>query len=233
MSSPISDPDARPCGRSTARLLVVDDHPIVRDGLVQLLGRTPGLSVVAAVGSPEEARQVVLEREIDLVLMDLMIGASDSLILIADLIADRPTLKILVVSALNQSMYAERALRAGASGYIMKSAETPELLFAISSVLEGRVYLCPKIFVSLFRGVLHRSATAGTPGAGGLSDRELQVFQLIGAGMPNREIARHLGISVKTVETHRENLKIKLGVANSSELAAAAQNFVTSVIASD
>lgn len=228
-----TDPEARCPTRSTARLLVVDDHPIVRDGLVQLLGRAPGLVVVTAVGSQEEARQAVRQHEVDLALVDLMIGASDSLALISELVAERPTLKVLVVSALSQSVYAERALRAGAAGYIMKSAETPELLLAISSVLEGRVYLCPKIFVSLFRGVLHRSAAASSSGAAGLSDRELQVFQLIGAGLPNREIARNLGISVKTVETHRENLKVKLGLNNSSELAASAQDFVASLAASD
>lgn len=227
MTTPAAASNAK--NPTVARVLIVEDHPIVRAGLVQLIGAEPNLAVAAAVGTADEACAVLRDAPVDLVLLDLMLGAGDSLVLIAELVQRYPALKVLVLSAMNESIYAERVLRAGALGYIMKSAETPEVLLALRSVLEGRVYLSPKIFVKLFRGVLHRSSLAKIPGAEGLSDRELQVFQLIGAGTPNREIAQQLGISVRTVETHRENLKVKLGVSSSSELASSAQHFVSSI----
>jgi len=211
------------------RVLIVEDHPIVRAGLEGLIGSHPGMKVAAAVGTAEEVRAVLAERPADLVLLDLMLGHQDTLGLIGELTARHPGLRILVISAMSESIFAERTLRAGAMGYIMKSAATSEVLIAVTSVLEGRIYLSPKIFVSLFRGLLHRSSLEGVKGAEGLSDRELQVFQLIGADLPNREIAQQLGISVKTVETHRENLKNKLGVTDSVALAAAAQKFVGSI----
>jgi DNA-binding NarL/FixJ family response regulator len=113
----------------------------------------------------------------------------------------------------------------------MKSAESVEVLNALKCVLEGRVYLSPRIFVGMFRGLLKRSTKQSLPGAEGLSDRELQIFQLIGADLPNREIAAQLNISVKTVETHRENLKNKLGLQDSADLKSAASFFVNSLVA--
>jgi DNA-binding NarL/FixJ family response regulator len=114
----------------------------------------------------------------------------------------------------------------------MKSAETSEVVNAIQSVLSGRIYLSPRIFVGLFRGLLQRSSkegVAGAAGVAGLSDRELQVFQMIGAGIPNRGISTQLSISVKTVEAHRENLKNKLGVQDSVALKDVAESFVNTV----
>lgn len=214
--------------RGPARILIVEDHPIVRFGLAELVGSTPGLLVVGAVGTPADARALLKEHHVELVLLDLMLGAVDTLGFMAELVQQHRRVRILVISAMQESVYAERALRAGALGYVMKSAEMSEVLLAIKSVLQGRVYLSPKIFVTLFRGLLQRSSVGAVPGAEGLSDRELQVFQMIGAGTANRDIAKQLGISVKTVETHRENLKNKLGIANAPDLAAAAQRFLGS-----
>jgi DNA-binding NarL/FixJ family response regulator len=214
----------------TARILIIEDHPIVRFGLAQLVVSTQQFAVVGAVGTQSEARAMLREHPVDLLLLDLMLGAVDTLAFMAELAQRHREVRILVISAMQESVYAERALRAGALGYVMKSADMSEVLLAINSVLQGRVYLSPKIFVTLFRGLLQRSSVGAVPGAEGLSDRELQVFQLIGAGTANREIAKQLGISVKTVETHRENLKNKLGIANAADLAAAAQRFVGSMI---
>lgn len=224
-----SPPTNAPLFATPARIVIVEDFPVVRDGLVQLLGADPGLRVVDAVGDERSARASLQQHAPDLLLLDLMLNGSNALTLIADLTHERPQLKILVLSMLNEAVYAERALRAGALGYVMKTADTAEVLQAVSSVLGGRVYLSPKIFVSVFRGLLHRTPLREVPGAAGLSDRELQVFQLIGSGAPNRQIALQLGISVKTVETHREHLKTKLGLENSEELVRAAELFINSL----
>lgn len=212
-----------------AHIVIVEDFPVVRDGLVQLLGADPGLKVVDAVGDERSARSSLKEHQPDLLVLDLVLNGNNALTLIADLTRELPQLKILVLSMLNEAVYAERALRAGALGYVMKTADTSEVLQAVRSVLDGRVYLSPKIFVGVFRGLLHRTPLREVRGAEGLSDRELQVFQLIGSGAPNRQIAAQLGISVKTVETHREHLKTKLGLQTSGELVQSAELFINSL----
>jgi DNA-binding NarL/FixJ family response regulator len=214
-----------------ARLVLVEDQPIIRDALAQLLNNTPGFTVLAAVGSVNSARECVKREQPDVLLLDLMLGGSDALGLISELSEAHPKTKILVLSMMNEALYAERAMRAGAVGYVMKTAATAEVVNALKCVLDGRVYLSPRIFVGLFRGLLKRSAKGSMPGAEGLSDRELQIFQMIGAGLPNREIATQLSISVKTVETHRENLKNKLGLQNGADLKEAASFFVNSLVA--
>jgi DNA-binding NarL/FixJ family response regulator len=209
--------------------LIVEDFPIVRDGLAQLIGSSPELEVIDAVGDERSARASLQRERPDLILLDLMLGGTNGLTFIADLIREQPDLKILVLSMLNEAVYAERALRAGAVGYVMKTADTTEVLQALRSVLDGRIYLSPRIFVGMFRGLLHRSALHQVKGAEGLTDRELQIFQLIGSGAPNRQIAAQLNISVKTVETHREHLKEKLGLPDSSALVNAAELFINSL----
>ena len=209
--------------------MIVEDFPMFREGITQLLGSVPGLLVVDSVGDERSARSSIRLHKPDLVLLDLMLGDVNSLPLITDLCREQPGLKILVFSMLSESVYAERALRAGAVGYLMKTAETSEVLQALRSVLDGRVYLSPRIFVGLFRGLLHRSSLNQVPGAEGLSDRELQVFQLIGSGVPNRQISAQLGIGIKTVETHREHIKSKLGLHDSKGLVEAAELFINTL----
>ena len=216
--------------KEPTRVLIVEDHPVVRDGLVQLLSRIEGVKLVDAVGNAKSAREVILREKPGMVLLDLMLGGSDGLALISELAVAAPTTRILVISMMSEAIYAERAMRAGAVGYVMKSAETDEVIRAVKSVCDNRVYLSPKIFVTLFRGLLKRSSFGGIPGAEGLSDREMQVFQLIGTGTANRDIATQLGISVKTVESHRENLKKKLGLSAGVDLCEAAAKFVNSLV---
>lgn len=226
---PIMSEEFAPPTPTCARLVVIEDHPVIRDALAHLLETTPGFLVVAALGTVEEARSAVLELKPDAVLLDLMLGGADALALIAELTEALPATRILVLSMMSEAIYAERALRAGAVGYIMKTAETSEVVNALRSVLDDRVYLSPRIFVTMFRGLLKR-AKHNLPGAEGLSDRELQIFQLIGAGIANRDIAAQLNISVKTVEAHRENLKNKLGLQDGAGLKDAASAFVNSLV---
>jgi DNA-binding NarL/FixJ family response regulator len=208
------------------RILVIEDHPIVRAGLVHVLNENPGFSVCAATGDGESALALAREHKPEIILLDLMLEGRDSLSLIAEFLRGRPATKVLVLSMMHETIYAERALHAGAVGYIMKSAETSEVMLALRNIVEGRLYLSPKIFISIFRGILpHDSGKTG----GVLSNRELQIYQLIGAGIPNREIAAKLTISVKTVEAHRENIKSKLGLHDARELSHAAQDFIATL----
>ncbi len=207
------------------RVLVVEDHPVVRQGLVHMVNATAGFTVCADTGDRTQVRELARRYCPTVVLFDLLLDNRHGLDVVGELIADDAALRVLVISMLNESVYAERALRAGAVGYVMKSAETREIQLALRNVAEGRIYLSPQIFVAVFRGLL-KQRNGDT--AGPLSDRELQVYQMIGAGLPNREIASSLGISVKTVEAHRENIKTKLGLDDARELSASAQDYVAS-----
>ncbi|MEJ1970958.1 MAG: response regulator transcription factor [Lacunisphaera sp.] len=211
---------------TSPRVLVIEDHPVVRAGLVHALGSGPGFIVCGATGEQRAARELARQHQPELVILDLILDGHENLPLIGEILAEVPSTRILVLSMLDETVYAERALRAGALGYVMKSADTDEIILALRNLMEGRIYLGPKIFVSLFRGLIERSPG---PTRISLSDRELQIYQLIGAGIPNRDIARKLGISVKTVETHRENIKFKLGLQDAQELSAAAQRYISAL----
>jgi DNA-binding NarL/FixJ family response regulator len=197
--------------------------------LVHFLSANSDFEVIEAVGDEPSARASLALNKPDLVLLDLMLGEVNGLTLITDLIRGDPTLKILVLSMMKEAVYAERALKAGAVGYVMKSADTTEVLQAIRSVLEGRVYLSPRIYISVFPGTVQRASSSKIEGVDSLSNREFQVFQMIGSGIPNRQMALQLGISVKTIETHREHLKNKLRLHDSVELVHAAELFVNSL----
>lgn len=208
------------------RIMIIEDHPIVRAGLVHVLNANPALSVCADTGEYGSALELVRVHQPEVILLDLMLQGRDCFSLIGDVLREVPDTKILILSMMHETVYAERALHAGAVGYVMKSAETSEVMLALKNVIEGRLYLSPKIFISMFQGILpHDSAKTG----GVLSNRELQIYQLIGAGVPNREIAVKLGISVKTVEAHRENIKSKLGLHDARELSQAAQDFIATL----
>jgi len=208
------------------RVVVVEDHPVVRAGMIHVLESQPHFVVCASTGEPRAAADLVRKHQPDIVVLDVMLDGRENLSLITDFLAIDPAVKVLVLSMLDESIYAEKALRAGAVGYVMKSADTAEIQLALRNLVEGRVYLSPKIFVTLFRGLLKRTGSTVT---NPLSDRELQVYQLIGAGIPNRDIAKKLGVSVKTVETHRENIKSKLGLHDARELSTSAQHYIATL----
>lgn len=212
-----------------ARVLVVDDHPLLRAGLVSLIQDQPDLVLC---GEADCAGDTILAVDSDpppeLVILDLMLGSADGLELIKQIRALRPGLLILVISMHDELIYAERALRAGATGYIMKKEPAQEMLTAVHAVLQGEVYLSGRMRVLLAeKGLATDPCRFLVPQAEPpLSDRELHVFRLIGAGLATKQIAAELRLSVKTIETYRENLKVKLRLANAPELLRAAKQWV-------
>jgi DNA-binding NarL/FixJ family response regulator len=208
--------------RTRTRLLLVDDHPIVRQGIAQLLSTQVDLEVIGEAGNTEQARELVAKLKPDLVLLDLSLAGGSGLNLLKELKELQSNLQILVLSMHDEATYAERVLRAGASGYVMKEAATDVLIDALKIVRQGGIYLSPRASDAMLRGRGGHSSgphpEARPGGIATLSNRELEVFRRIGVGQGTREIAAELGLSVKTVETHRARIKDKLGVASSTEL---------------
>ena len=201
------------------RVLIVEDHPMMREGVIQLVTQEPGLEVVLATGDPVAALQSVSSLRPDLVILDMTLPGKNGLELLKDMRALSPDLHVLVLSMHDELLYAERVLKAGGRGYIMKSADTTELIHALHTVLSGGVYISPRIsgrIIEAFSG--SRGADTAAP-VDRLSDREFQVFQLIGQGRSTKEIGSLLHISAKTVEVHRIAIKKKLQIGTASELA--------------
>jgi DNA-binding NarL/FixJ family response regulator len=203
---------------SKIRILVVDDHPIVRSGLSRLINQQGDLICCGEAGTPAEAQEAVTRLKPDLVIMDLRLKGGDGLELIKTLKAQIPELSMLVLSQYEAPFYVERALRAGALGYVVKEQAAEELLSAIRSVLAGEVYLTRAMAARLLHTFIGVAPGAPPTGVERLTDRELQVLHLLGAGMSTRKIAAELNLSFKTIETHRENIKRKLGVRDAAGL---------------
>jgi DNA-binding NarL/FixJ family response regulator len=213
----MNPPEGRANGKS--RILVVDDHPLVREGLADLVNDQSDLCVCGEAASIAEAQAAIRTQTPDLVLLDLRLGPGDGLEAIKGLRAQFPDLRILVVSQFDESVYAERALRAGALGYIMKERATAEVLRAIRIALAGGTYASPEIGMMALTRLLEDDPVVDQLDLGSLTQRELQVFESLGAGKSSLQIAAELALSVKTVETHRDHLKFKLGLATGAELA--------------
>jgi DNA-binding NarL/FixJ family response regulator len=209
-----------------ARVLVVDDHPLVRQGLVQLITQQDDLIVCGETATHTEALSVLSASLPDLLVLDLRLKEGDGLEFIKFLKGRFPGLPVLVLSQFDEELYAERSLRAGASGYVMKEQASEEVLGAIRTVLAGRIYITPDLNAVLLQRLISAKPQAGEMAFGNLSDRELQVLQLLGSGIGNREIALQLHLSIKTVETYREHLKHKLSLRNSDELVYFARQWV-------
>ncbi|WP_058555188.1 response regulator transcription factor [Thiohalocapsa sp. ML1] len=200
-----------------ARILIVDDHPLVRAGLRSLFAEVPELSICAEVGNVRDAIDVARKLEPDLALIDISLDDGSGIELIKRLKVHMPQLKMLVCSMHDESLFAERAINAGARGYVNKHQVTEQILDAIQQVLAGRIYLSEKMVERVINGFAKKK-DAGTSSIEDLSDRELEVFGLIGQGMSTSKIAERLHLSVKTVETHREKIKRKLQLATGGEL---------------
>ncbi len=199
------------------RIFLVDDHPMIRERLTELINREPDLRVCGEAESASSARSALQTITADLALVDLSLKGSSGIELLKDLRLEWPDLKLLVLSMHDESLYAERVLRSGARGYITKQEATTQVLNAIRKVLDGGVYLSPRMTDEL----LQRCSDGREFGASPLSlltDRELEVVQRIGRGQSTRQIAIELNLSVKTVETYRERIKEKLGLKNGMEL---------------
>ncbi|MFT5465803.1 MAG: DNA-binding NarL/FixJ family response regulator [Verrucomicrobiales bacterium] len=199
------------------RILIVDDHPVMRFGLVSLINSNENLTVCGECGSACEAMEACQREAPDLALVDITLPDKNGLELVKDLRAWNEQLLILVVSMHEENVYAERALRAGARGYVMKEEAADKLVEAVGQVLAGGVYVSPKISARIVQQFADSGGSPESP-IGRLTDRELEVFQQIGEGMASREIAAKLTISVRTVDAHRAHIKEKLGLRDATEL---------------
>jgi DNA-binding NarL/FixJ family response regulator len=208
----------KPPATSRRRLLIVDDHPFMRAGLAQLIDRQPDLVVCGEAANPAEAMQRLAAGGVDLVLADMTMPGRSGLDFLKDLLALHPGLPVLVVSMHDEVVYAERALRAGARGYIMKEAGGENLLAAIRQIFSGLVYVSPQMSALLLASFSGRKTRDADSPFGKLTDREFEIFQLIGRGRNTREIAQQLGLSTKTVDVHRANLKTKLDLKDMTAL---------------
>ncbi|MCB9849887.1 MAG: response regulator transcription factor [Phycisphaerales bacterium] len=198
-------------------VLLVDDHPIVRRGMREIIARELDLTVCGEAGTVEEALRLIEETKPDLVIVDLSLDDVSGLELIKQVAAKGGSTKMLVASMHDETTYADRALQAGALGYINKAEATDHLIGAIRKVLNGKVYLSEEMTAR----VLDRTRVGGNGGESpieSLTDRELEVFSMFGQGYTAKEIAERLSRSVKTIETHRDNIRAKLDIDTSAEL---------------
>lgn len=203
-------------------VLLVDDHPLVRHGLTQLIDPQDDLKVCGEAGTVDEALAAVDALRPDIAIIDLSLGDADGLDLVKSLRKRHPDLPLLVCSMHKESVYAERALRAGARGYVMKQESNEVVLAAIRRVLSGHIHVGECVASTMLLKLVNPAALENEPTVQQLSDREFEVFGLIGRGAGPSGIARQLGISVKTVETHREGIKRKLNLATARDLVRAA-----------
>src|ERR1700676_583833 len=199
------------------RILVVDDHPIVRQGLTLLINREPDLVVCGEAEESMGAMHVLASARPDVLIVDISLNGPDGLDLLKNIRTTHPNLPVLILSMHDESIYAERALRAGANGYIMKQEATDKVLVAVRRILNGEIYVSDRIASKMLK---HYITGSGLPNSSiaDLSDRELEVFRLIGEGHGTRQIAEELHISVKTVESYQAHIKEKLSLKNSREL---------------
>ncbi len=215
-----------PAAPKRKRILVVDDHPLMREGVTQWIQRAPDLEVCGAAESAAQAISLAEQFQPDLVLTDISLSGRDGLELIKDLRALRPDLPVLVLSMHEESLYAGRALRAGARGYIMKRAGGDRVVEAIREVFQGRIAVSPELTTRLLEEYAGRGSRSGRVQLPNLTDREFEILQLIGQVKTNREIAQQLRLSQKTVETHRMNLMRKLKLKSANELLRFALQYV-------
>lgn len=202
----------------TKRILIVDDHPVVRQGLVLTLGREPGWVICGEAETLLDARSILNQERPDLILADLDLQGASGLDLIKEIKQFHPHVLVLVLSAHDEDLYAERALRAGARGYMMKKERPEKLIAAIHTVLNGELAISEIIKAKILENLV--GSREGRPGFSidKLTDRELEVFRMVGLGLPTRGIAEKLSVSVKTVEAHFAHIKQKLGLQSGMEL---------------
>jgi DNA-binding NarL/FixJ family response regulator len=211
----LRDPGS-PAAKST--VFVVDDHPIVRQGLALFINREPDLAVCGDAEEAGAALRRIEELKPDLIIVDISLNGPDGLDLVKNIRTRDPNLPVLILSMLDESLYAERALRAGANGYIMKHEATELVLTAIRRILGGEIYVSDRMANRMLHRFVGGSQAAERSPIAELTDRELEVFRLIGKGHGTRQIAEELHISVKTVESYQAHIKEKLSLKNAREL---------------
>lgn len=210
------------------KIIIVDDHPMMRKGLASTLETEPGFEISAQLERAEDAIDRVEKVKPDLIIVDISLPGMNGIELVKNLHFQYPDLKVLVVSRHEESLYAERALRAGAKGYVMKFESSDVLLKAVRKVLNGGIHVSEEISEKLLLSAMTGKSTGLESPVELLSDRELEVFELIGRGKSSKEIAEQLHLAVKTIETYRSRIKEKLDLKNSTELVFHAVKWVES-----
>ena len=203
---------------ATTRVFLVDDHPLVRESLASLIQRQPDLSVCGEADNPAAALTGITAAQPDVAIVDLSLGERTGLDLIRDLKTSHPRVAVLVLSMHDEQLYAERALRAGARGYIMKREATRNVILAIRRVREGKIVVSEALAESLAARLVGGATGGPDSPVGSLSDRELEVFRLVGEGRTTRQIADTLHLSVKTVQAYYARIKEKLGAGSANEM---------------
>lgn len=213
---------------SRKRVLLVDDHAVVRKGLAAIIAEEQDLMVCGEAESAPQALEAMRRFDPDVALLDISMPGTNGIELVKAMLAERPKLPILMLSVHDESLYALRALRAGAKGYLMKAEAVSEVFAALRKVLNGEIYVSPRFGERLvFQAIQSQDGSMlGSP-VDKLSDRELEVLHHLGKGHGTREIAAALNLSVKTIETHRAHIKEKLGVKDSDEMVRFALDWVT------
>lgn len=211
---------------SKKRIYIVDDHPLMRKGLIMTLEKEIDFEVCGQAESGEKALNEMIDLKPDAAVIDISLPGMNGIELVKNVLHQMPELKILIVSRHDEELYAERALRAGAKGYLMKLEAVEVLVSALQQIINGGIYLSDKIGTKLIMKLTTGHKSTGDDPIHILSDRELEVFELTGKGHSTKEIGQKLHISVKTVESHRANIKEKLNVSSANELMRHAVKFV-------
>jgi DNA-binding NarL/FixJ family response regulator len=204
--------------KTKTKVFLVDDHPLVRTGIAQLINKEPDMIVCGEAEDAPDALKGISVSKPDLVTVDISLRGYNGIELIKNIKSLHPELPILVLSMHEEGVYAQRALRAGALAYVMKQEAPDKVLLAIRRILNGDIYVSEKVGVQMLHQIVNGGSNPHGSPVDRLSDRELEVTQLIGEGRTTREIASYLNVSVKTIESHRANIKEKLGLKNGPEL---------------
>lgn len=202
----------------TSKILIVDDHPIFCLGMAELINQEPDLIVCGSESTAEKAWDMIKKHKPDLVIVDISLKESNGLDLVEEINREYPGLPSLVLSMYDESLYAERALISGARGYIMKQKAVRQVVEALRQVLSGDVYASQKIKNKVFNRLISSGKSNEKFFLDKLTNRELEIFRLIGDGLESKEIADRLKVSIKTVGTHRENIKEKFNIKHYTEL---------------
>jgi len=200
------------------KILIVDDHPIFRMGMAELLNQEEDFSVCAVAEDIRSARKALLETSPDLAIVDISLGRDNGLDLVKEITAEAGSIPVLVLSMHDESVWAERAIRAGARGYVMKKEASETIILAIREILSGRMHVSTTIMSTLLNKFHKHPDCQGAATADILTDREFEVFRLIGQGLSTREIAERMNLGVKTIGTYRDRIKQKLSLKNATEL---------------
>jgi len=200
------------------RIFIVDDHPIVRRGITQLINQEPDFIVCGEASDIASALQGISTCDSDLVIVDLSLGQDSGIRLIEDILLDKPDMKILILSMHDEFLYAERCFRSGAKGYLMKQEPPEQVISALKIILNGEVYISDNLSSRLLNKLVSKQPAAFSSPIEQLSNRELEVFQLIGKGLKTRKIAEQLNLSVKTIETYIDHIKRKMNLEDSRDL---------------